>query len=179
LYRYIEGEITLRRRAEVVAKVHPDCVCPISHALMRDPVVAADGRSYERREIEAWFARGQRKSPLTDDNVTTTTLFPNVNLRLEIERALEAAEEAAAGAEAGAEAAAEAGAEAAAEEGDHRPGLAEVGAAATAHLDVSSITEFILFFLKLSCYLYGHETKTDWDFFQKTPHALLYDCKKQ
>ena len=33
-------------------------VCPISHALMTDPVVAADGHSYERREIERWISSG-------------------------------------------------------------------------------------------------------------------------
>ena len=31
------------------------CYCPISHVLMADPVIAADGYSYERSAIEAWF----------------------------------------------------------------------------------------------------------------------------
>jgi hypothetical protein len=34
-------------------------VCPISLALMRDPVVAADGYTYERADIEAWMQKRQ------------------------------------------------------------------------------------------------------------------------
>jgi hypothetical protein len=56
-----------RRTAEarVLAK-HPDYTCPISLVIMRDPVVTADGQSYERTEIEAWFETLREKNePLT------------------------------------------------------------------------------------------------------------------
>ena len=33
----------------------PDLCCPISQELMEDPVVAADGITYERRCIAEWF----------------------------------------------------------------------------------------------------------------------------
>ena len=47
-----------RRTGEV-----PDALCcPISMEIMRDPVIAADGHTYERAEIEAWFANN-RTSP--------------------------------------------------------------------------------------------------------------------
>ena len=42
-----------------------DLQCPISHELMRDPVVAADGRTYERAEITGWIGRGHNRSPMT------------------------------------------------------------------------------------------------------------------
>ena len=37
-----------------------ELVCPITQELMQDPVMCADGESYERNAIEAWFARGKR-----------------------------------------------------------------------------------------------------------------------
>ena len=33
------------------------CICPISHDIMKDPVVAADGHTYERSQIVLWLAR--------------------------------------------------------------------------------------------------------------------------
>ena len=31
---------------------------------MGDPVIAADGHSYDRAQIEGWFATGKRTSPM-------------------------------------------------------------------------------------------------------------------
>jgi len=39
--------------------------CPISHEVMQDPVLAEDGHTYERREIENWLQRSNR-SPITN-----------------------------------------------------------------------------------------------------------------
>jgi hypothetical protein len=37
-----------------------ELICPVSHALMtEDPVIAADGHSYERAAIEMWFQKQQ------------------------------------------------------------------------------------------------------------------------
>ena len=45
------------------ATTAPDALCcPISMEIMRDPVIAADGHTYERVEIESWFANN-RTSP--------------------------------------------------------------------------------------------------------------------
>ena len=55
--------------------------CPISTDLMEDPVIAADGHSYERRDVEAWFARGKRTSPKTGARLPHTHLTPNHNLK--------------------------------------------------------------------------------------------------
>ena len=38
------------------ANAPADFFCPISLELMRDPVMAYDGHSYERAAIERWFA---------------------------------------------------------------------------------------------------------------------------
>jgi len=88
-------KMQLRRAAEacVLAK-HPDYACPISLAIMRDPVVTDDGQSYERTEIEAWF-KSQREAnePLTSPlraPLKSAQLVPNHSLRRAIEAAVEA-----------------------------------------------------------------------------------------
>ena len=55
----------------------PEFECPIANELMRDPVVAADGETYERAAIEEWFGRGKTTSPLTNEELRTTDLFQN------------------------------------------------------------------------------------------------------
>ena len=56
-------------------------VCPITLEVMRDPVVAADGHSYERRAIEAWFAEGKSRSPVTNLHLPHSHLNENRALR--------------------------------------------------------------------------------------------------
>jgi len=51
---------------------------------MRDPVVAADGNTYERRAITEWILK-QGTSPLTRASLTVAQLVPNRNLRHAIE----------------------------------------------------------------------------------------------
>ena len=47
---------------------------------MVDPVIAADGFSYERSAIERWF-RAKRTSPQTNAPLASTALVPNIALR--------------------------------------------------------------------------------------------------
>jgi hypothetical protein len=63
------------------ALLPPDAICPLTLELMEDPVVVADGHSYERRAIEAWFARGHRRSPRTNLPLPHPVLVPNHALR--------------------------------------------------------------------------------------------------
>jgi hypothetical protein len=55
--------------------------CPITNVVMVDPVVTADGMTYERRAIEAWFAQGHNTSPSTGLPLTSTSVAPNHALR--------------------------------------------------------------------------------------------------
>jgi hypothetical protein len=55
--------------------------CPLTMKLLRDPVITADGQTYERTEIESWFARGHKTSPLTGAELTNTHLTSNIALR--------------------------------------------------------------------------------------------------
>ena len=49
---------------------------------MKDPVMASDGNSYERSEIENWFKLGNKTSPKTNDILEYTLLIPNNNLKI-------------------------------------------------------------------------------------------------
>ena len=58
--------------------------CPITAALMVDPVLAVDGMTYERSAIEQWFAvnrGGSVKSPVTNQRLKNRNLVPNISLR--------------------------------------------------------------------------------------------------
>ena len=45
--------------------------CCISYEIMVDPVIAEDGHSYEKKEIERWF-REHHRSPKTNQPIGTT-----------------------------------------------------------------------------------------------------------
>jgi hypothetical protein len=54
-----------------------DCLCPITHELLQDPVTAADGHSYERQAITRWFAE-RGTSPMTNAPLASRALLPNL-----------------------------------------------------------------------------------------------------
>jgi Mg-chelatase subunit ChlD len=60
-------------------------LCPITQALMMDPVIGSDGITYERSAIEAWFAMGKTTSPMTRQPMASTSLVPNYALKAMIE----------------------------------------------------------------------------------------------
>ncbi|CAI5525059.1 unnamed protein product [Closterium sp. Naga37s-1] len=51
-------------------------LCPLSKMRMREPVVAADGYTYERKEIEKWMETNSR-SPITGEPFEHPMLTPN------------------------------------------------------------------------------------------------------
>ncbi|KAJ8350215.1 hypothetical protein SKAU_G00253450 [Synaphobranchus kaupii] len=61
-------------------------VCPITREVMRDPVIAADGYSYEREAIQSWINSKNRSSPMTNLPLQTTILTPNRTLKMAIGR---------------------------------------------------------------------------------------------
>lgn len=54
--------------------------CPITHEVMKNPVVAADGQSYEREAITRWLTTSQR-SPATNEILPHTNLVDNLFLK--------------------------------------------------------------------------------------------------
>lgn len=55
-------------------------LCPITHDVMTDPVVSADGYTYERSAIARWFETS-RKSPVTGQLLPHAELVPNHSVR--------------------------------------------------------------------------------------------------
>ena len=51
--------------------------CPITCELMKDPVITADGTTFERCAIKEWFETGARTSPTTNEPLENLTLIPN------------------------------------------------------------------------------------------------------
>jgi len=54
--------------------------CPISYLIMCDPVITADGHTYERECIEKWFL-SHNTSPTTNGELPNKNLIPNFNLK--------------------------------------------------------------------------------------------------
>jgi hypothetical protein len=57
---------------------HRELVCPITQELMRDPVVAEDGHTYERVAILRWFSVGRSRSPVTNAILRGHRVYPNL-----------------------------------------------------------------------------------------------------
>lgn len=64
-------------------------VCPILQELMQNPVLAADGFSYEREAIHKWFVLGRKTSPITNQPLECIQVFPNRGLKAAIQEYVE------------------------------------------------------------------------------------------
>ncbi|XP_035248761.1 WD repeat, SAM and U-box domain-containing protein 1-like isoform X1 [Anguilla anguilla] len=74
-------------KATLVCTDGPDeYLCPITREVMKDPVIAADGYSYEREAIQCWIDSKNRSSPMTNLPLQTTMLTPNRTLKMAIDR---------------------------------------------------------------------------------------------
>lgn len=60
-------------------------LCPITLEVMKHPVIAVDGHSYERKAIEHWFLTKSR-SPVTNLPMSSTHLIDNHTLRSAIDQ---------------------------------------------------------------------------------------------
>jgi hypothetical protein len=67
-----------------MSSISNDWLCPISYALMRDPVIAPDGYTYERSAISQWLS-SNAISPMTRIPMTISDLVPNRALQSTIE----------------------------------------------------------------------------------------------
>ncbi len=64
--------------------------CPLTYELMHDPVIAADGHTYERAAIEEHFARCKVKSPMKNVILKTPVVYSNLDKRSIINEWLDA-----------------------------------------------------------------------------------------
>ena len=83
--------LELRACCESVGTILPSTKCPIGLKMMTHPVFAADGHSYERSEIERWFAKhgDTAKSPMTSAPLAHHHLVENHTLRSTIREMVE------------------------------------------------------------------------------------------
>jgi hypothetical protein len=63
-------------------------LCPISLVMMRDPVMACDGHSYERESLLKWFETKNQTSPVTNLPLPSEILIDNHTLKSAIEEYL-------------------------------------------------------------------------------------------
>uniref|UniRef100_A0A1D1Y0E0 RING-type E3 ubiquitin transferase n=1 Tax=Anthurium amnicola TaxID=1678845 RepID=A0A1D1Y0E0_9ARAE len=65
--------------------VPPFFLCPIRQEIMHDPVVAADGFTYEGEALRGWLQNGRETSPMTNLKLDHLNLIPNHALRFAIQ----------------------------------------------------------------------------------------------
>ncbi|GAX76707.1 hypothetical protein CEUSTIGMA_g4153.t1 [Chlamydomonas eustigma] len=72
---------SLQQHQQPAASLSASFICPLSGGIMGDPVIAADGVTYERSAIESWLW-GQRGniSPSTGQPLSNRYLAPNHHL---------------------------------------------------------------------------------------------------
>lgn len=66
-------------------KVNEVFYCPISGSLMREPVLAQDGQTYEKAAIQEWIER-YGKSPFTNEHLSVEELQSNRPIKDLIEK---------------------------------------------------------------------------------------------
>ncbi|XP_054976509.1 WD repeat, SAM and U-box domain-containing protein 1 isoform X2 [Sorex araneus] len=71
------------------SEIPDEFICPITRELMKDPVIAADGYSYEKEAMENWISKKKRTSPMTNLVLPSLVLTPNRTLKMAINRWLE------------------------------------------------------------------------------------------
>ena len=91
----LESESALRPAEEAVLADRPEWACPIGLSLFREPVLAADGKMYERAKIQRWLQVNRPngplrtwKSPATGVEVSDRTLRAMPELTKEIDAAV-------------------------------------------------------------------------------------------
>lgn len=70
---------------------HDELLCPITREVMKDPVIAADGYTYDRSAIRAWLESGKDRSPMTNAVLAHRNLTPNRTLKMLIQKQLDQA----------------------------------------------------------------------------------------
>ncbi|XP_078377932.1 WD repeat, SAM and U-box domain-containing protein 1-like isoform X2 [Oculina patagonica] len=74
------------KKEELEEDIPDEFLCPITRDIMSDPVIAADGYTYERASIDEWLTSGRSTSPMTNAPLKNTTLTPNRMLNMLIQR---------------------------------------------------------------------------------------------
>ena len=81
----LERKVTKLQRVvcDLESEFPPSCVCAITCSVMTDPVVIADGYTYEKSAIEDWLEKSNQ-SPQTNETLSHKNLLPNRNMKADI-----------------------------------------------------------------------------------------------
>ncbi|KFV76734.1 WD repeat, SAM and U-box domain-containing protein 1, partial [Struthio camelus australis] len=82
-------ELRMKMEKPVSVAIPDEFLCPITRELMKEPVIAADGYSYEKAAMENWLTTKRRSSPMTNLPLPSLLLTPNRTLKMAISRWLE------------------------------------------------------------------------------------------
>ncbi|KAL9176205.1 hypothetical protein ABFS82_02G163900 [Erythranthe guttata] len=83
------GVTSLRFGSEESHHIPAYFVCPIFQEIMQDPVLAADGFTYESEALKGWLESGHDTSPMTNLKLPNCNLVPNHALRSAIQEWLQ------------------------------------------------------------------------------------------
>jgi len=72
--------LEINKLKEKNKKYYDNFICPITLAIMKDPVICSDSHTYERSAIEKWLNTNNH-SPITRKIITNNILIPNIALR--------------------------------------------------------------------------------------------------
>ncbi|KAL1546279.1 U-box domain-containing protein 33-like isoform X1 [Salvia divinorum] len=79
------GASSLRFGSEEQSHIPAYFICPIFQEIMQDPVVAADGYTYESEALKGWLENGHDASPMTNLKLPHSDMVPNHTLRSAIQ----------------------------------------------------------------------------------------------
>ncbi|XP_073312563.1 U-box domain-containing protein 33-like [Primulina huaijiensis] len=83
--RVSSGVSSFRVGSEEYCQIPSYFVCPIFQEIMQDPVVAADGFTYEAEALKGWLESGHDTSPMTNLTLPHNNVVPNHALRSAIQ----------------------------------------------------------------------------------------------
>jgi hypothetical protein len=90
-HKHFIKQISLKRIDQILKSdrngqiaIPDEFLCPITYEVMKDPVCAADGYTYERKAIEEWLAKNQT-SPMINISIKNTPLYSNKILKMLID----------------------------------------------------------------------------------------------
>ena len=83
----LNSDANSKEKEQESVKIPPEFLCPISKEIMKDPVIASDGHTYERANIEAYLKQ-HNKSPITGVGMDHSFVFPNHSVKKLIEKFL-------------------------------------------------------------------------------------------
>ncbi|XP_048531037.1 U-box domain-containing protein 33-like [Triticum urartu] len=81
--------LSFKSVSEDLGGVPPYFICPILQDVMREPLIAADGFTYEAEAIREWIDSGHHTSPMTNLELLHRDLLPNHALRSAIQEWLQ------------------------------------------------------------------------------------------